>query len=295
MSKCSVSSADAGEALIGTAPSRDGYLLIEARFPWKHDILDSKDLLKIAPILTHANVDGKPLKIFLVGYDSAYSKEGFRRVVLLRKDVENKKFIHEEYFLPLEREGELLPLLFENKEQLQAYKGCALERIIVVCVDGGHDKCCGLKGQPLYRSLRQRYTKDVQVLQASHIGGHRFAPTCIDFPEGRAWGRIEESRLEDIFEKRASFSEVSHMYRGNGFLNQKEQYVEKCILEEYGWNADANIEQEGERIKVTFDRGERVEYYSVSETSPVLAFGSCEDPEPTSFIKYAVRKLYKKL
>lgn len=291
MALCSTSSATANESLIGTSSDVHTFLLVEARFPWKHAILESKDTLELAPVLAHASIDGRPIKILLIAPDARYSREGFRRVLLMRRT--SSAFVGEEYFFPREKESELLPFLYTQSDELAKYKGCAAQRTVVVCVDGGHDKCCGLLGQPLYRKLDEAYGDTVQVLQASHIGGHRFAPTCIDFPEGRTWGRIELDRVAEVFGKTTSFAEVSHMYRGSCLLPQRYQYVEKELLDEFGWGTPIRFSDDGDIISAEIDTADRriERKYILRQSASVPAFGSCHDTEMTDFIKYRVEQV----
>ncbi len=299
MHLCSEQSGLAGENAIGTASGKDTFLLIESAFPWGHNVLQTKDIAALAPELMHIMAEYSSLKILLVGYDTEYSRKGFRRVLHMQKN-EMGGYDGFEYFLPQGKEAELLLYVLTQPELLTPYTGCVASRTILVCVDGGHDKCCGLKGQPLYREMRQLYGNDYQVLQSSHIGGHRFAPTFIDFPEGRVWGKVDTSLLASILEKSGDFSSVSDMYRGNCRLSKEEQYVEKALLEMYGWAAlDCPLsfvqatEEKGIHIVVHFSLEEqpRTHTFLLIEGAPYVGKGSCKDETESSFSTYTVQLL----
>ena len=76
----------------------------------------------------------------------------------------------------------------------------ALVRDIVVCTHGSRDVCCGRFGYQVYDILRRRYMVrgKIRVWRSSHIGGHRFAPTLIDYPEARYWGHLEPWAAEEL-------------------------------------------------------------------------------------------------
>ena len=54
---------------------------------------------------------------------------------------------------------------------------------LLVCTNGRRDQCCALEGRELVTALAARH--DV-VWEASHLGGHRFAPTAVVMPTGQA-------------------------------------------------------------------------------------------------------------
>jgi hypothetical protein len=67
------------------------------------------------------------------------------------------------------------------------------ESMILVCTHGSRDRCCGTLGGAIYAKAYKKAPK--KIWQASHLGGHRFAPTLLVLPQGMMYGRIE---TEDI-------------------------------------------------------------------------------------------------
>lgn len=57
-------------------------------------------------------------------------------------------------------------------------------RDILVCTHGSRDVCWGKFGYAIYKLLRARHAapNGLRVWRTSHIGGHRFASTLLDFP-----------------------------------------------------------------------------------------------------------------
>jgi hypothetical protein len=71
-----------------------------------------------------------------------------------------------------------------------AYAGQKREGpLYLVCTNGRRDRCCALRGLPLFHTLSAAAAG--QVWQTSHVGGHRFAPNVICLPQGIYYGRVE--------------------------------------------------------------------------------------------------------
>ncbi|AKU19008.1 hypothetical protein VV02_16555 [Luteipulveratus mongoliensis] len=79
--------------------------------------------------------------------------------------------------------GLFLPQLEETREPL-----------LLVCTNGRRDVCCAIRGRPAALDAAQRIPG--RVLECSHIGGHRFAPTGIMLPSGQTWARLDGDRAE---------------------------------------------------------------------------------------------------
>ena len=59
-----------------------------------------------------------------------------------------------------------------------------------MCDPERRDTRCGRWGTLLHIELAARAT-DVRIWHCSHTGGHRFAPTAITLPDGRAWAYVD--------------------------------------------------------------------------------------------------------
>ena len=70
---------------------------------------------------------------------------------------------------------------------------------------------------------------NIEVFDSSHIGGHRFAPTMIDFPSGRAYGQLTIEEIPDYFESRKLGMVYAQAYRGSVFLPDLEQVAEAYL------------------------------------------------------------------
>ena len=85
--------------------------------------------------------------------------------------------------------------------------------------------------------MRERYASEtLRVWRCSHFGGHRFAPTLIDFPQGRSWGHLEPEILDLLIEQKGDVTDLYRFYRGWAGLSQLEQIAEREIWMQEGWD-----------------------------------------------------------
>lgn len=106
----------------------------------------------------------------------------------------------------------------------------------------------------------------MRVWRTSHLGGHRFAPTLLELPEGRYWGHLEIGAAEDIVTRGRPPSGLAAFYRGwAGFGSLFEQIAEREILAREGW-AWSGYLKSGEVLR-TGENGEWAEV-RISHRSP---------------------------
>ena len=71
-----------------------------------------------------------------------------------------------------------------------------LEPLILVCTHGTRDRCCALLGGRFFASMAKKNPNI--VWQASHLGGHRFAPVALCLPHGVLYGRLQPEDCEQL-------------------------------------------------------------------------------------------------
>ena len=274
---CSVVSKAAREDPAGCGKPFVGYLGIEVAPSWKHDVTESprfpEGLREAVKRAQDAGVIGKFTALFP---DPVYSRVGYARALYLHKPPGPfVAYDKSEYAVP---EGEIVPLveaLAEGQDGLSRFEryeeDTSRVRDILVCTHGSHDACCGKFGYPVYETLRYGYAgaskRQLRVWRTSHIGGHRFAPTLIDFPEGRYWGHLEPEALEKLVLRKGPVSELGRFYRGLAGLSGKfEQIAEREIFMREGWEWTRYLKS-GKTLEAdeTEDRAEvRIEYATPS-------------------------------
>ncbi len=271
---CSVVSKAAGEDTAGCAAPFASYLGVEVAPPWKYDVTESPHfpdgLRETVEKAQNAGVIGKFTALFP---DPVYSsREGYARALYLRKPPGPfAAYEKSEYAVPEDEIVQLVEALAEGPEGLSRFEryreDASRVRDILVCTHGSHDACCGKFGYPVYATLRYGYAailgKRLRVWRTSHLGGHRFAPTLLDFPEGRYWGRLEPGALENLVVRNGPASELGRFYRGwAGFGGKFEQIAEREILVREGWEwtrypksgKTLAVDENGDRAEV------RIEY-----------------------------------
>ncbi len=68
--------------------------------------------------------------------------------------------------------------------------------VVLVCTNGRRDVCCAVRGRPV--ALAGQETMPGRVWECSHTGGHRFSPTGVLLPWGRALARLTEATVADV-------------------------------------------------------------------------------------------------
>jgi hypothetical protein len=80
-----------------------------------------------------------------------------------------------------------------GRGELPAWGERSTEPVLLVCTNGRRDVCCALGGRPLATDLGTDPDYAESVMEVSHLGGHRFAPTALLLPSGMAYGRLTAS------------------------------------------------------------------------------------------------------
>ena len=152
---------------------------------------------------------------------------------------------------------------------------------LLVCTDGRHDRCCAVRGRPLFDAVRVEVARrglDIDVAQASHLGGHRFASTVLSLPEGRLYGRLDAADAERLVAATATGSVLAEHDRGRIALPELDQVAEAAARARFAdieaLELAAAPESRGRReVRVSARRNGREERFSVvcrrcSFTSP---------------------------
>lgn len=241
---CSEISRAAGDDPGGTGTPFGAYLSIEVLPPWKDDVAESPNfpegLWEPIERAWDSDVIGKFTGLLP---DPEYSVEGHTRALIYTRPAGPVAgFERVEYLLPNER---LVPFAEALGGGLDALSGFeeyrepdGPMRDLLVCTHGANDVCCGKFGYPIYNRLRSAYSgPGLRVWRTSHIGGHRFAATLIDLPEGRYWGHLDLSHAKRMILRDGPVSDVASKYRGwaaiaNGF----EQLAERAAFVREGWH-----------------------------------------------------------
>jgi len=302
--------------MIGTATGRwDRYIVVETPLPWKANVAESACFpLELGRMAKEAEAKSFGVRVQGVVPDSAYSLPGHRRLIhLVRPTGAFARFAKEEYLIPeahVAAAVQALILSDQLPESLDQYRQAETSaRDILVCTHGSRDACCGSLGVGVYNALRERAKsigKELRVWRASHLGGHRFAPTLLELPEMRYWGRVTPDLLELLIDRNIRADVVRTHYRGwAGLRTPAEQVAEREVLTRFGWDlaglpckggaeiVDANGVRTSVRLEYLRPGGGPGPVFEavVVRERRVVGIGSCGDEEPSEFDQYSVADL----
>jgi len=268
---CSAISKANGEEPIGTAAASDYWLIVELPQPWSEiPWLESPQLKPLVSSIKELILkDGVKLKPIAIAPDPEYSRPGYTRILYYYRPGELfAEYEKEEYLVPDALIGELVTELLKNLQGLVSQKpgffekpgfltpkkpgfltGSSFEqyrqetsrvREMLVCTHANVDVACGRFGYPIYKKLRSQSAASsngkLRVWRSSHFGGHRFAPTLIELPEGRYWGHLEPEAIDLLLLRNSSVSGLRPFYRGWAGLGSLEQIAEREIWMREGWD-----------------------------------------------------------
>jgi hypothetical protein len=187
---CSITSQTAGEALYGSAPVTQSWLLLEyPHAPAAQALAENRLPQAIQTALVELTRSQPGLRLLLVRNERSARAAG----IWLAAGTAGEAPALFEY--RLDSYADLLGLDLAAAISGQPQAGAALlkEPFLMVCTNGKRDACCARLGVPLYQALQ---TAGFPVWQASHVAGHRFAPNLVSFPWGVYYGRLplEDSR-----------------------------------------------------------------------------------------------------
>ncbi len=316
---CSEFSRQADEDLIGSGTNQSTYVLVECPPPWAPEAFDSTSVPQNLRSLVE-EVRQKQLSVRFLLITSAESKlknstkvlifdkkkrgllKGYQKKEFNVETIENVADVVRQY-LAGETPGLPSNTELENEEKSEA-------RDILVCTHGSHDKCCARYGNPFYKealaTVSELSLSHVRIWKASHFGGHRFAPTIIDFPEGRYYGILNRESFKSILTRTGDIRCLNRVYRGWGILPIQIQAMERELILQYGWDwfnynvAGRILEQNSDNdvitAEITFEKPDSSTYtYKadlIKDIHKTLRIkGSCNTIKESEFVKYVIQNL----
>ncbi|RUT07369.1 hypothetical protein DSM106972_026300 [Dulcicalothrix desertica PCC 7102] len=239
---CAQESRQVREDPIGNAEVYQIYVLIEYPTPWARNAFDSKcvpDNLKALwnDISFKWNEE---YIVFLLVYNQELQKSDSSRVIIFYQGSGLTKG-YKKLELQIPNINDVAPTLqkYLFDENLEKYVQESQTRDILICTHGSRDKCCAKYGNIFYRQAKAIIANSslnhVRIWQVSHFGGHRFAPTAIDFPDGRYYARLDSDSFNCILTRTGNIEKMNYIYRGWGILPGAVQVLEREMMMRYGW------------------------------------------------------------
>jgi hypothetical protein len=215
----------------GTAGSSAAFVLVEAPLPWPSDVGSHPFLAPLASVVGGA---GGRLQAVV---PPAGADPGTTTVVVLRRAPVG--FDRAERTVPNDDVAPALAALLADRPAPGERTPLASQgqvRDLLVCTHGSRDVCCGADGMRLYGELVARDLPGVRLWRTSHTGGHRFAPTALTFPDGRAWAWLDPDLVQGIVERSVPADVAAAHDRGSTALADPfAQAAESAVFRVEGW------------------------------------------------------------
>jgi hypothetical protein len=151
---------------------------------------------------------------------------------------------------------------------------------LLVCTHGSRDTCCGSRGTRLWQELTEGLD-GIQVWRTSHLGGHRFAPTVLTFPDGCYWAHLDRSLVTALVERRIPAARAVEHLRGCAAFTPAVQVADGAALADRGWTwldaARFGQERSRSRIELCFETrdGDRGGYDVILEEGRLAQLPEC--------------------
>ncbi len=310
---CSDNSRKVGEDIIGSAANYQTYILIECPPPWASEAFNSKwvpsNLKALVEEVRRARL---PIKLLLIANSLSHQVSQTKLLIYQRKEGLGSGYVKQEFSLPnIEDVAIIIKKWLWGKLPIFGLE-THVTRDILVCAHGSHDRCCARYGTPFYfyasSMISDLQLDNVRIWKSTHFGGHRFAPTAIDLPEGRYYGRFEQDALKMILMRSGNIKCLNEIYRGWGILPPEIQVLERELIFRYGWDwfnykvAGRIVEQSQDKgnilAEITFEKSDGSIYCHQAQlvkddAKTVELKSSCGATKESVFAKYTVTSLWK--
>ncbi len=310
---CAEQSRQSGVDIIGSASEHQIYVAIACPPPWESYDLDSKGIpenLRALGAEIYADYDRYQTRFLLIHNEHLKPESGTR--VLFFRQPSGLAYAYDKQDFHLESIDAVAPLVrqYVMGEPLSATPVDLPTRDILICTHGSRDRCCSRFGAPLYHQARKLVAdlglQDTRIWQASHIGGHRMAPTAIDFPSARYYGHLDAESLRSVLTHSGDIHTLDTIYRGWGLLPWAAQVLEKQLLLTHGWEwfnfaAIAQVLEHDEeetfnRVEISYrtPSGELQTFQAevvADATRTLYLKGSCASDKASAITPYRVEKI----
>jgi hypothetical protein len=229
------------DVLIATAAYADTFILIEAPQPWNKPALSSPSVPSALRQVLETWMDFNPrLRVHLIA-DTQTPHRSSRRILIFQQPMGLAQG-YDGWEIQVDDSTQIAETLarFFRGDQVGQYPISPTQRHLLICTHARHNQCCGMYGYPFYvdalETLKQLNLSHVHIWQISHIGGHRFAPTLIDFPHGRYYGKLDHPTLLTLLKQDGAIAPLLSRYRGYSLFSKPLQILEHDLWQRYQWS-----------------------------------------------------------
>lgn len=236
--KCSVQFRAFDASPVGTTPSFSGLLLVELPQPWPKDVTRDP---RLAAVAAHCAETGHRLQAVVP--QPSVEAGTLRAVRFSRARSGSTGFVRTERAFAHDDLDEAVVELLDAPVPDDAPVDGITD--VLICTHGTRDRCCGSSGTSLYQRVvaaksesdSGAWPESVRVWRTSHLGGHRFAPTALTLPDGRAWASLDVDLLQGIVTRETTAASASAHDRGSALFDDPwQQAADAALLAEHGWD-----------------------------------------------------------
>ncbi|MGE6221072.1 sucrase ferredoxin [Nubsella zeaxanthinifaciens] len=222
---CSLKSAENQEDLIGTGLVYKNFLFIECDEPWEENALASSSI-------------PSKIKTKLIEFNS----KAENRLLLIKKGNSNLKADKSLTLISAKLTGTFFHVKemhinsYQDLIKLDLYDlpidSKIIKHYIFICTNGKKDKCCSKFGYSSFKNFESNNCEDkVDIWQCSHLGGDRFAATCLVLPQGAYYGRIQDCNPKSFIDNLLDEKLILENLRGrsiyDGYIQAAEYFIRK--------------------------------------------------------------------
>ena len=309
---CADHSREIQEDVIGSATNHQTYILIECPTPWVSEAFNSKWVPDNLRILV-ADVKRAKLSIhfLLIANDETHREEQTTLLIYQQEKGLSNGYRKQEFKLPNIEQVAGVVRKWLTGVSVDDEIASNTTRDILVCTHGSHDQCCAKYGNPFYfhaqNTIFDLQLNHLRIWRSSHFGGHRFAPTAIDFPQGRYYGVLDQDTFKSILTQTGNIECLNKVYRGWGILPNPLQILERELMLHLGWDW-FNYKVTGKILEKSLDNQTILGELSFEQPSGTLYTyqaklvkddiktqtlkGSCDASREVVCVKYAVSNLW---
>ncbi len=243
---------NADEALAGSAPVADAHVFLEHLGPWPASPLEALDLNYVAELEL---LDASVALVRRPG-PARPGSTGIPDSPVVIVSTASRVALTRSAGLP---SPTTLAATITSLQHGQLPRGWSYEPwLFLVCTHARRDACCARLGRPLVDELLAVADPD-RIWETTHLGGHRFAPTCLALPSQVIYGRVTGDRVAELAAAVAQGEVVPDLMRGRTTYTPALQAAEVAVRDQLGVRGDS-LELvgsclEGDRTTTTWRHG----------------------------------------
>ena len=242
MNFCSQMAREAEAELIGTASQAENWLFLEYGGEWGFDAVGENGLPPtVQSWLKKQLATLQASRLVFIKRDRAVDRPNFYLAVTKERDQRL-------YHWQLDHYEALCALDLSAVVAGSADYTPTTHPLLLVCTNGKRDLCCSKFGLPLYQQLTSNLattSETCAVWQATHLGGHRYAPVLALFPAGLFYGFVTPDQLPELLGTISAQMIWPKGYRGRTFysgqVNAADFFVRQAT-DAWGWSAWADVD-----------------------------------------------------